>query len=391
MPKEREIPVIDIDNLAALADETGFPRVSIFMPTHRMGAETRQDPIRFGNLLREAAHRLEGRGLSSQDIDRLLADARTHTDSEATPFWQHRDLGLAAYIAPSGTRYVSAPLELPESVHVGDSFIVRPLLPMFARDGAFHVLAVSQDTVTLYRCSRFGMTPRSDDRLPDSAAYFTDRTDFTNAVGFHPNSRGATSVQVHGLGDSPQDEVQEQIANFARAVAKATQEILATEQTPLVLAADDRLLGMLRQDLHYRHLVPEGVREHPASLSTEALHAKAYALVQERLDADRRETMERFAARKGAGEKTFASRIEEIVPAAVEGRIDALIVGPDAAASGVYAPAENRVIVAPREHENARDLVDFAVVRTLAAGGAVYARPKAADPEFPALAAIFRY
>jgi hypothetical protein len=39
---------------------TGYPGrcVSLFMPAHRAGRETEQDPIRFGNLLSEAEQRL---------------------------------------------------------------------------------------------------------------------------------------------------------------------------------------------------------------------------------------------------------------------------------------------------------------------------------------------
>ncbi|MET4701264.1 hypothetical protein ABIE65_004311 [Constrictibacter sp. MBR-5] len=383
--------MIDIDRIVALSERTGFPRVSIFMPTHRMGAETRQDPIRLGNLLRRAADLLQERGLTPVDVDRLLAHVREHATHEANPFWQHQDRGLAAYVGPDATEYVSVPLDLAEQVHVGDRFLVRPLLPVLARDGVFHVLAASQDTVTLYRASRYGMTPVKDERLPASAAYFTERTDPTNAVGYHSNSGGGTSIQVHGLGESPQDAIREQVDNFSRAVAKATDEILADAQGPLVLAADDRLLGMLRQHLHHRHAVPDGIREHPTALGAEALHEKAYALVRDRLDAARRSAMERFEARRASGDRTVATRIEEIVPAAVEGRIEALVVGATASATGVYSESENRAIVSPAGTAHTTDLVDFAVVRTLSSGGAVYARPADAADDYPSLAAVYRY
>ena len=43
---------VTIDDLKALIEREGGPCVSLFMPTHRAGAETQQDPIRFRNLLR---------------------------------------------------------------------------------------------------------------------------------------------------------------------------------------------------------------------------------------------------------------------------------------------------------------------------------------------------
>ena len=42
--------------------------VSLYMPTHRGGAEIEQDPIRWKNLLRTAEERLEKKGMRSSDI-----------------------------------------------------------------------------------------------------------------------------------------------------------------------------------------------------------------------------------------------------------------------------------------------------------------------------------
>jgi len=51
--------MIDRDYIVdLLSAEPGTPRVSLFMPTHRSGPETRQDPICFKNLLGEAESEL---------------------------------------------------------------------------------------------------------------------------------------------------------------------------------------------------------------------------------------------------------------------------------------------------------------------------------------------
>jgi hypothetical protein len=47
------------------------------MPTHRAFLETKQDPIRFKNLLREAEERLKAAGLPSQSAKKLLKQAKT--------------------------------------------------------------------------------------------------------------------------------------------------------------------------------------------------------------------------------------------------------------------------------------------------------------------------
>lgn len=47
--------LLALDELGALAAQDAAPCVSLFMPTHRAGEDTRQDPIRFKNLLGRAA------------------------------------------------------------------------------------------------------------------------------------------------------------------------------------------------------------------------------------------------------------------------------------------------------------------------------------------------
>jgi len=375
--------------IKALAEDVGFPRVSLYLPTHRKGRETRQDPIRLKNLLRDAAGMLEAEGLSVQEIDALFADVRAQLDDEV--FWRYQDHGLAVFVAPDVTRYMRAPLSFEPQARVGRRFHVKPLLPSLMRDGKFFVLAASRDEVSLFEASRFGLTRLRDDRLPESAAPFVESTQFDNAVGFHAASRGSRSVQFHAAGESPQDEMQEQVEQFAIKVGKAVDAILASETAPLVVAADDRLLGMLRRHISYRETVSEGLREHPASIDEETLHARAYDLVRPKLDTGRREVVLRWEARKASGDASAGDRIEEIVAAAAAGRVEALVVDAEASVPGVFDPANGRAYRSPAgKPEGADDLVDMAVFRTLAQGGAVFSRP-ADRPDLPPVLAIFRF
>lgn len=376
------------DEIRTIAADAGFPRVSLFLPTHRTGPELRQGPIRLKTMLREAERALIDQGLDAAAAADLLAEARSHTGGETDPFWQRRDHGLAIFISPEGTRYLDAPLALDQKVCVGRRFVIKPLLPVLMRDGLFHVLAASQEGATLFRGSRYGLEPIADERLRMGAGKFIGRTEISNDLGFHG---GTGNAQVHSLGESPGDEQQEQVRRYADALAAAVDAVLANSAAPLVLAADDRLLGMLRGELRHPQTVPEAIREHPAALSRDDLHARAYELVRDRLDADRRAAIERFEARSGDGGQAVATRIEEIVPAAYHGRVEALVVAPDAAAEGVFSPSESRAMVSPQGNANTLDLVDFAVLHTLSTGGAVYARPADRAEDLPPVGAIFRY
>ena len=63
---------LTLDQLKELAQHTASPSVSIFLPTHRVGRETQQDPIRFKNLLRDAEKQFLDSGMGTREVDALL-------------------------------------------------------------------------------------------------------------------------------------------------------------------------------------------------------------------------------------------------------------------------------------------------------------------------------
>lgn len=54
---------LSIDEIKTLVENTQSPCVSLYMPTQKAGPETRQNPIRFKNLIREAEERLTEMGM----------------------------------------------------------------------------------------------------------------------------------------------------------------------------------------------------------------------------------------------------------------------------------------------------------------------------------------
>lgn len=375
--------MIDQGQIIGLAAERGFPRVSLFLATPRGVPDRRQGPVQLGNLLRDAGRLLRERGADSRVADDLIARISRETGDA---FWQRAEDGLAIFASPDAVTIVRALVAFAPQVHVGEQFVVRPLLPLLMRDGTFFVLAASTDRVALWRGTRFGMEPVEDDRIPASAAVVTGPAEIENATGFHAASRGAAAIRVHALGESPADEAEDLIDEFARRTAKAVETVLSGHVAPLVLAADDRMLGKLRRSLDRVDLVEEGIREHPSSMDEATLHDRAYALVRDRLDTDRRALVERLEGRLATGSGA-SDRIDQILTAATEGRVDTLVVAADPAdpATLGWAPGQ-----APPPEEQLVQL-DRAILETLSHGGRVLTRPVDRAEDFPAAAALYRY
>jgi hypothetical protein len=80
--------------------------VSLFMPTHRAGRETEQNPIRFKNLLREAEDRLLATGLRSPDVREILKPAQRLLQESG--FWRNQSHGLAVFFYTGSVSLLSS-------------------------------------------------------------------------------------------------------------------------------------------------------------------------------------------------------------------------------------------------------------------------------------------
>ena len=218
-------------DLSALMDAAPPLGVSIFLPTHVRGAEVRQDPIRLKNLAADARDKLEAAGLSRVEADELLAPALALV--EDYKFWQHQDQGLALFLGDGEARRHKVPLPFAEQVVVGPGFHVKPLLPVLAADGAFHVLTITADRVRLFDASRFSMAEVDSGDLPENLDEVTGEfSDYENPVQSAPVARPHTAsisignAQVYG--DSPEDWRKGQLVEYVRRVASALQDRLAS-------------------------------------------------------------------------------------------------------------------------------------------------------------------
>ena len=100
--------------------------------------------------------------------------------------------------------------------------------------------------------------------------------------------------------------------------------------------------------------------------------------------------LDQVNARLGAAEPTVSIRLEDILAAAFEGRVDAVVVAENETLWGKFRPGE------PLEaHESAdgldEDLVNLAAVQTLRTGGRAFSVPRAHMPRQAAAVALFRY
>src|SRR5437867_2191886 len=107
-----------------LATHTG-PCISIYMPAHRYGGETQQDPIRFRNLMNETDKLLKKQGVRATQAESLLEPLR-RLQADGM-FWRHQGDALALFRSVEHFHCFRLPLKVEEMALVQDHFHVTPL------------------------------------------------------------------------------------------------------------------------------------------------------------------------------------------------------------------------------------------------------------------------
>jgi hypothetical protein len=124
-------------------------------------------------------------------------------------------------------------------------------------------------------------------------------------------------------------------------------------------------------------------------LTPHQLHQKAWPLMEPSFERDREAAAAKYRQLAGTGKAS--GDIRQIVPAANEGRIEALIVDVQAHQWGRYDPQAAHVELHENREDRDADLLDLAVAKTLANRGKVYAVERGLVPSGESAAATFRY
>lgn len=108
------------------------------------------------------------------------------------------------------------------------------------------------------------------------------------------------------------------------------------------------------------------------------------------LDAELDGVLEQVDARLGAAEPTVAIRLEEILGAAVEGRVDAVVVAEDETLWGRFEPGYT-LAAHGKPGPDDEDLLNQAAILTLRNGGRAFAAPRERLPRQVPAAAVLRF
>ncbi len=375
------------EELEKLVEGHGGPCVSIFLPTHRAGTETQQDPIRLKNLLGEAREDLLARELRSTEADQILEPACELLVDDV--FWRYQSDGLAIFLSRDDFRSYRLPLRFEELAVVADRYHVKPVLPLLTGDGQFYVLALSQNEVRLLRATRHSVGEVELRDVPESLADALRHDDPEKQLQFHTGTsggRGGRAAVFHGHEAA---DAKDDILCYFRRIDRGVREALKGSRALLVLAGVDYLLPIYREANTYPHLVEEGITGNLERLSKEEVHREAWAIVRPHFLEARREAVARYEQLAGTGQTS--NDLREIIPAAYYGRVDVLFAAAGSRRWGCFDPGTGEAELHEEAEFGDGDLLDFAAVQTLLNKGTVYVLNPEDMPGSVVVASVFRY
>lgn len=383
--------LLSIDELKALVEQSQGLCVSIYMPTYKAGPETRQNPIRFKNLIKQAEAQLQERHY--RETSELLQPA---LDLDDENFWQHQDEGLAIFVAEGFFRYYRMPLNFDELVIVGERFHLKPLMPLLTRDGEFYILALSQNQIRFFEASRYSVREVEIEGLPqsmdDALQYDETAKDGQFRISTSKGGTANTAQQAgsfHGQGSPDRDDIKQDILQYFHAIDRALHNFLRDKRGPLVLAGVEYLMPIYREANSYPHLLDEGLLENPETLTPDELHAQAMPIVEPYFSQAEQAAVEYYQEMTATGKTSTDPK--EAIPAAFYGRVEQLFVAVGVQQWGSFDPDAMELHMHNDAEPGDEDLLNTAVVQTLLNGGSVYAVEPEKVPDSAPLAAVFRF
>jgi len=364
--------------------------LSLYMPTHRSHPENLQDPIRFRNLVKqlEASLRLK---YTNGEVEEFLAPFVELGEDEE--LWKHTSEGLAVLSSKDFFEAIMVQMPLEELAIVADSFHTKPLRQYLQSTDRYHVLGLTRKDIRFFVGNRHALQevelPKAIPRtLTDALG--SERTEKHLTVASYGGVGAESNAMHHGHG-AGNDETENDTERYFRAVADSILEHYSKPTgLPLILAALPEHHSMFHGVSKDKMLLPDGIHLNPAYMTVEALAEKAWAIMEPEYQMKLAGVVDKYLQAKASGKGV--ETVKQVAVAAVEGRVDTLIIEADRIIEGrvtnlVTGNVQNKDINNPRID----DLLDDMGELVLKMGGEVVVLPKELMPSETGMAAVLRY
>jgi hypothetical protein len=361
--------------------------ISIYLPVSDVGDVNQKDHGRLllKNQLKSLHAGLSHYGLSHTEITDYLEPVYNLLEDEN--LWRYQPDCLAIFLHDHTMNYFFLPGKFREVSYVSDHFYLKPVLSQFNGHGRFFLLALSLGSVQLYEGNAYQISAIDIEeflpgKLEDVVGYdFQDKS-----LQFRTGQAGTV---YHGQGIGKDDKLKE-TEKYFRAVDKGLLKILNGDNVPLILACVDEHYPIYAQVTRYQNLFPKHLSGNADNADLSSLHASAWDLVKGVFDEGRNKARNAFK-NLSSGEKTSID-LNDIIPAAIEGRVSSLFIQQGKDRFGLYDKTNGTLMVDEKPGLMQASLYNLAAVHTWLNNGRVFIETSGDMPFAGSeINALFRY
>jgi hypothetical protein len=377
----------DVRELAAVHD---LLCVSIFIPVHAAADKDgpAHDSLLLRNQLKTIKNKLLARGFAETESEKFITPVKELT--EDTEFWRLQSGGLAIFLSGKVFKKYKLPVQDKPFHYVSTEFYVLPLFSDMSSGRDFFLLSLELDQVRLYRASRGTMEKINiAETVPAGLEQVVGSDYEQKSLQFRSQQAAHGHSIIYGHGEGKDDNKIE-INKFLKEVDGGLTEILKDETAPLLVASVDYLFYNFKDLCSYKHLYDRHIAGNPRHTGLQTLLREGEDLLQPFFNKTKKDKTESFRQLQGTG--STSNRIEEILPAAIHGRIDSMFILKNRDVFGLYDDKTRLVNVGKKEDLAAVSLFNFVVKEAFLNGANIYLVDQEEMPDgFSTINALFRY
>lgn len=357
--------------------------ISIYQP---VSAQRQKARIIFKNQIQKVKNSLDQK-FKRREVEDILKPL--YEIEQDLTFWNKAKDGIAVLMNCSSCIIYNLFRDVKELTMVSDSFHIKPLLRVYQSADKYYVLGVNRKTFNLYYGDRYEFRKLEfsddipitiEDVLGDD--YYTD-------LGRGQTRGKDSSIYSFGQGGK-QKEIEKNTEKYLRHVDRFVFDNYSKPtKSPLVLATLNEYQGVFRKLSHNSYLLEDGISKNFESMSNSDIKKESWKIVEKIYLEKTKELVDRFEEEKT--KSNASDKIEDIAIAAVENRIDTVLIESDKIIPGTINLTDGTINKDKVANIETGDILDKIAELAFAGGGEVVMLPSERMPTNTGVAAVYRY
>lgn len=363
------------------------PCLSLYMPTHRLIFDLKQDRLVFKNLVKVAKASLEQLYTKKDMNELMLALERMNFDNE---LWKDSLEGLAIFATLEEMILYRVETTFEPIAIVSDSFHIKPLIQHYQGIEQYIILSLEAESFKLFQGNQYDYQPIEIDDSID--------TTLTQVLGGHHTENFQTHGSYAGTGDhsafhghgGKSAEVEIDRVKYFRYVDKyVLEEISSKMKYPLILLANKDHHAGFKKISNNPYLLDESIDGTPSQMDIRDIKLAIQVINDARFNVIIEQAIAQYHNLRN--EELSSDQLIIVLKALLNSRIETLMIEKDIIIPGRIDVIHQQIIQSDLDNPQTDDLLDDMVQQAYLSGAKVLILNKQDMPSESAVAGILKY